>query len=86
MGCGEALRKVFRQLGEGPGQGGGAGDENVIGTLEAVGGQNGVGSGPQAPFGPVAGDRIADFTTGGKSDAQAPVPGFGVGGMADFEG
>lgn len=85
MGCGEALRKVFRQLGEGASQGRGSGDKNIIGTLMALQRQNGGGGGPQASFGPVAGDRIADFAAGGETQAQAAVPGFGIGGVADFE-
>jgi hypothetical protein len=43
-------------------------------------------SGAQTPFGPVAGDGIADFLAGGETHAQSPLQGFGFGGEAGFQG
>ena len=61
MGCGERLGKVFHQVAEGPGQGHGPGNQNIIGTLKPLLRQYGRRDGPQAALGAVALDGATDF-------------------------
>jgi hypothetical protein len=86
MGCGDRPRKVFDQVGKRPRQGGGPGDQNIIGTRVGGLGQDGLGGGPQAPFGPVAGHGIAHFAAGGKAQAEVAVFGGYFGCLSDFQG